>query len=195
MGTQAWKCPTVTQDNRWTAFADLWALAVTFYEALTGAPLFQSSGRFDVELDRDCVKGFPQVTFEKIKAIIQGNVDHETPVEQYHELFGTSEGPAVLNEIPSELAERFSITSKRQTFLTLAMLNHHKMDQLRSKSVIIREALYASNQPAGQDAMRRYRAVFSQLKSTGVVEYGGKANKKAMLTQTFRTQLAELTGN
>lgn len=184
-GTAPYKCPSVESDMRWTNFADLWALAVTFYEVLTQHELFQEKTTFDVGLDRACPPGFPPRTFEALKAVILGRGrDVEDPA-RYHELFATDEHSKRWTEIPEAIATTFNITSRNQHFLTLGMMNQPDPRSLRSKSALSREALHGAGLPAGAETVKKLRAVYSQLKSRGVVEYGHKADRSARLTEEF----------
>jgi len=191
MGTDAYKCPTVQQERRWTNYADLWALAVTFYEVLVGRPLFEEETSFDVDLSDPCPKGLPKQTFDCLKAIIRGEGQEDLEVNRYHELFGTKVQLTSWSEVPAHLASEFSISSKNQHFLTLAMMNQADPAKLRSKNELLKEALYGAGLPAGANQLKRLRGVFSQLKSLDVVEYGGKGNKRARLTEVFRGRMSD----
>ena len=75
MGTKAYKCPTVNQEQQWTRFADLWALAASFYEVIVGRLLFERETSFDADLTVDsCPDGFPEPTFAALQEIIRGNI-------------------------------------------------------------------------------------------------------------------------
>lgn len=191
-GTAAYKCPSVEADMRWSRFADLWALAVTFYEVITGRPLFDHETSFDVHLEDSCPVGFPPRTFEALKAVIRGKgQDLATDQDRYHEMFRTDEKPTSWVEIPTLVAEQFKLTSRNQHFLTLALMNQVDSAGFRSKNAIIREGLRQANRPASEEAVKKLRAVYSQLKSRGVVDYGHTGGSAARLTEDFRTALSE----
>lgn len=185
MGTLAYKCPCVVQDFEWTRFADVWALAVSFYEALTGRELFQGASSFDIDLSADLPPaGFPGATFSALKRIIGGE-GRDTGPDEYQRLFALEAPRPAWVKIPPAVRESFGLTSKNQVFLTLAMMNRPDPRKPTSKNGIVTEALHAAGRPAGAEASFGLRAVFSQLKAKGVVEYFGKGQAKAALTATF----------
>lgn len=183
-GTPAYKCPTVGAASGWTWFADVWALALTFYEVLTKREVFAEKTAFDVALADPCPTSFPAGTFSALKMIIRGEGDDSSAPADYRGLFGLPSRASVNPILPAAVAEEYGITSRNQQFLTEAMLRRDPSTP-RSKDVIVRSALHAANRPAGADMMRKLRAVFSQLKAREVVEYFGKGSKKARLTERF----------
>ena len=185
-GTRAYKCPTVTTEMRWSTYADIWALAVTFYEVLTSRRLFKGETSFDVGLDGACPTGCPPPTFDALRNIIHG-AGRDAEPDGYHQLFSLIEVDRALRDLPNEVLERYNLTSLNQRFLALALANVVDRRKPRSKDVIIRTALHAAKRPASAGAMKKLKPVFSQLKSRGVVEYRGK--NKAVLTEAFVTAL------
>ena len=135
-GTQTHKCPLVELQMEWSTYADLWALAVTFYELLIGRGLFDQEATFDIDLDARCPSGFPQPTFEALKSVIKGGGQEAQP-EQYLELFQLDNKATGVESIPEELAAKYNLTSPRQKTLVLAMLNMPKLSQPRAKKAVI----------------------------------------------------------
>ena len=183
-GTQAYKCPSVDQEMRWDYYADVWALALSFYELLTLREIYESTTSYEIQLDESCPRGFPERTFKALKDIIHG-AGQDCAADDYKILFCVEETVTEITGIPNDIAEKYSITSSNQNFLTLAMLNLTDPRKHKSKDVIVREALRSAGLPAGKEAIKKLRAVFSQLKTRGVLEYSGKGFKKAVLSNVF----------
>jgi serine/threonine protein kinase len=183
-GTEAYKCPSVVHKMKWDNYADVWALALSFYELLTLREVFEITTSYEIQLDESCPKGFPEKTFQALKDIIHGSGQGCT-ADDYKKLFCIEEAVKVITEIPNDIAEKYSITSLNQKFLTLTLLNLPDPRKHKSKDAIVREALRNAGLPAGKDVMKKLRAVFSQLKTRGVLEYSGKGFKKAVLINEF----------
>ena len=191
MGTRAYKCPTVDQEQRWSRFADVWALAVSFYEVLVGRFLWEHDPTFSVDLSKDiCPDGFPAQTFAALQEVIRGQAGRDAEPEDYRSLFRLESRRKVWTELPKEVVEEFSITSRNQRFLTLAMLNQADPTRPTSKNVIVANALRNAGLPAAASQVEKLRRVFSQLKSRAVVQYAGKGGKKAVLTRDLFERLA-----
>ena len=183
-GTPEYKCPLVVQQQQWSAYADVWALALSFYELITGTDVFDVETCFSVTLDHPPKVKVADRLLAGVTAIIGGG-GQDTPPEGYRELFGLPDRASRGDTLPQALIDEFRVTSKNQQFLCLAMLSRDKPDGPVSKNVIVTEALRAANLPAGRVACEKLRAVFSQLKARGVVEYSGKRSAKARLTDDF----------
>ncbi len=193
-GTPAYRCPGVEADRVWSPHSDVWALALTFYEVLVCREIFDRKTAFDVDLSGDeCPPGFPAGVFGAIQGIIQGRGTDGEFAEGYRKLFDVESLDRAEIELSEEVAREFGVGSRNQRFLTLAMLNFDP-EQPRSKDVILRHALHQSGRPASANEMRKLRPVFSQLKASGVLEYKGKGNKKAMLTEGFRKAVGQGLG-
>jgi serine/threonine protein kinase len=190
IGTPIYKCPTVEQLGSWTPYADLWALALSFYELLAQREIFDYSTSFDPDLNDDCPKGFPENTFIALKDIIQGE-GQNVEINQIKSLFKLDEPISNWTEIPETLCKEFNISSRNQKFLTLYLMNQLDSNIPQSKNVILAGALKEAGLPAGQEAMRRLRPVFSQLKTKGVIDYTGKGNQKVLFANVFSKKLME----
>lgn len=183
-GTPDHKCPLVDSAREWMPYADIWALAASFYELLVGRMLFEDQTSFKIEIPDDCPAGFPEATFSALKAIIRVCGQGSTPAE-YEALFQLDTLADKPNRLPHELIDKYGLTSRRQQTLVLAVLNLPRIDQPRSKDVTIQSYFRDQNMSLPGDEKRRYRATFSQLKSQGVVVYAGVRQAKAVLTPAF----------
>ena len=142
-GTPEYKCPIVEKNRVWSPFADVWALALTFYELLTGAAEAtfprgegeETLTRFEFEPQPCVVENFPRETFNALVKILQGaglNTDvaysfdtwcEDSEPEEYEKLFCLSAQPEVYDTLPERLREEYGISSKNQVSITLALLN------------------------------------------------------------------------
>ena len=183
-GTQSHKCPLVETEMEWSVYADVWALAVTFYELVTGKPLFEDETNFDVELSCPCPAGFPKPVFAAIESVIRGGGQEASPSD-YMQLFKLNEARTSTDQLPEALAQKYGITSKRQKTLVLAHLNLSRMDQPRAKTAVINEYYKTRGLPLSQDERKRYVAVYSPLKKMGVVRYTKPVKGKVVLTDEF----------
>jgi len=187
-GTLAYKAPSVDQDMRWTYNADAWALAVSFYEVLALEYVFDTSTSYDAAvLDVKCPAGFPENTFERLKAIINGE-GRDGDIDDLYEFFGVRED-IKRSEIPSALAEKFDITSKNQHFVTLHFIGLPDPTMPKSKIVVLKDALHDAGLSAAAKTLDTLKGVLSQLKGKGVLEYSGKGNKKIMMAKAFMDEL------
>ena len=160
---------------------------MTFYEAVTRAELFQRETTFDVDFSNSQPPdAFPEKTFKCLQDIILGEGAPRVDTDDYRSLFGVVERLVRWTEIPDGVARAFSISSKRQRFLALAMMNQPDTSKARSKNVLIRDALHRAGLPASADEMRKLKGVYSQLKSKDVLAYAGSGDKKTLLTMAFR---------
>lgn len=186
LGTAPYKCPLVEQNREWTRYADIWALAVSWYELITQNRLFNftDAPKFVVPNKSDAVIDIPENMVGAICNIINGEGQDTTP-ECYRSLFSIPHQTSKIAEIPEEIQKHFNITSRNQQFLTLAMLNQENPRVPRSKNVLIKSALHERNLPAGSDAVKKMRRVFSELKSRKIIIYTGKGSSKAVLTDEF----------
>ena len=189
-GTQSHKCPLVETEMEWTTYADVWALAVTFYELLTSSPLFKDETSFDVTLDRPCPSGFPKSTFEAIESVIRGGGQDSTP-DHYTALFKLDDAPTAVNELPDALAAKYRISSARQKTLVLAMLNLPRLDQPRARKPIVRLYYQSLGVPLPGTELDKFMQVYSQLKSRNVVRYTKPKKGKVLLTDEFVADFEE----
>ena len=187
-GTQAYKCPSVNQNMRWDYYGDVWALALSFYELLTFREVYENTTSFKVSLEEVCPANFPEKTFEALKDIILG-AGQECSVDDYKGLFCVEQSVQGSIEIPQLILEKYGITSQNQKFLLSFLLNQLNPRTPKAKDVITRDALRNAGLPAGKDAMKKLKAVFSQLKSKGILDYSGKNKKKVVLIDNFLKEL------
>ena len=168
----------------WSTYADVWALAVTFYELLSGKILFDGNTTLDVELGDACPSGFPIATFGAVKSIIAGGGTDVSP-DHYTELFCLDKQSSNTNQIPDELVEKYNLTSVRQKTLVLALLNMPKLDQPRSKKVVINSYYTSRGFPISGSERDKFLAVYSQLKKKKIVRYTKPVKGKVVLTNEF----------
>jgi serine/threonine protein kinase len=183
-GTPAYKCPLVEQQRAWSAYADVWALALSFYELTTGAEVFADRTSFGVQLDHQRRVAVPDIVFEAVKLIIAGG-GQDVPPDRYSELFGLGRLPVAHRPIPDAVLAAFRVTSRNQTFLLRSLFDSLDPRVAVSKSVLVRSALRNAGLPGSAAVISRLLAVFTELKARGVVEYAGKGGSKARLTEAF----------
>jgi len=150
--------------------------------------VFKKKTSYEISLQESCPQGFPKKTFKALKDIIRGT-GQDCSADDYKALFCIEEQVIESIEIPSDVAEKYNISSKNQKFLTSFMINQLDPKKPKSKDAIIRDALKRASLPAGKEALKKLKPVFSQLKSKGVIEYYGKAGKKAVLKNNFLEDL------
>ena len=174
----------------WSTYADVWALAVTFYELLTGNSLFEDEPTFDVALDHSCPSAFPKEVFAAIRSIIGGN-GQETAPDQYVQLFELANAPTVTKQLPDALAAKYNLSSKRQKTLVLALLNLPRLDQPRAKKPVVRDYYQSRGLPLPGTELDKFIPVYSQLKSKNVVRYTKPKKGKVILTDEFIADFEE----
>lgn len=186
-GTPRYKCPAVLAEGRWSPLADIWSLAVTFYELLTRTFLFIGEApSYEVELAATPVVPFPAVTFSRLCEIIHGEAHTLISEPQnYGNLFALPRTDQVVRDLPQSVCVDYGITSVNQRFVVIYMLTFAE-NTPRSRKTIVREALIMANMPAGADVVDELLPVFYQLKRKGIIEYHGQArSKKVALTDAF----------
>jgi serine/threonine protein kinase len=219
-GTLPWKCPIQYQHDIWTTYADVWATAVTFYELITQreSPLFaHSDPRFEVELTDSCPSDFPKSTFNAICNIIRGSgfgdseyeriqpgrvirgedtVSHlplillDTDPSNYHNIFALPQKQKKLTEVPKPLREKYKISSKRQHFITISLINQTDKAKARAREPLLKEALNKASLPASSAELKKFKPTFGELFKLNVIEYRGKARpQKVALTDQFLKDL------
>jgi serine/threonine protein kinase len=182
-GDIRYKWGGVNEDG-WSPYADLYGLAVTTLEALTGEYPLTPDGDFADK--RYSFSGNPKLEtiFKAALAIIRSgptNIDGH-----YLTLFDLADESEKITELPSALVTQFNISKGYMTFLVLDMINDPRP---RSRNQWVLGALRSRNIPGNKTNKGSMSATVSRLKSAGIAEDHGK---KVRLSAEFQDAVKQL---
>jgi serine/threonine protein kinase len=191
-GTTCYKCPLVLTEQKWMPYADIWALALSFYELLTKEEVFADDTSFDVELNGKYDKVFPLETFSALVNIIKGH-GQDVEIGDYLDLFKIPlERTMEERYIPQKILDGYSITNIREKFLIIAMAYADDPTIAVSKNVIIKKELTRRSLGAPTKEMTLYKNTFSALNRKNITENRGK--NASVLTEEFLLSFNKYSG-
>lgn len=179
LGTISYKDPNV-KTNGWSNFSDIYSLAISFVEMITGIhPFHENDGiptlDIKVELNTE-IKGITSNTRNKLQKVLNHDVEWEG-IQDYAAWFELTREVEIT--IPNEIKEKWNISDGYMVKVLKTMLTDL---QPHSRTVIVQKTLRSNGIPGNKTNRSSVGSTISSLKKNNIVE---EAGKKIKLTKEF----------